>query len=89
MLQICLAAAVTLAEVRVLLLRATSGWLPRRIGSMLGTWLTAAALLIFILLSLSRSIALVVNYGAPIKIYGSLPEVNHVPQPALSYPWML
>lgn len=62
-----------------MILKATAGVLPRRTGSLLALWVPYTATLAFILLSASRSVALVKNYGAPMRIYGHLPEVGRAP----------
>ena len=50
--------------------------LPRNVARWVSRGATAVVIIVIVLLSLSRSIALVVNYGATMTLYRHLPEVD-------------
>ena len=74
-LQICMGAAVSLHTALQWFRLASGHWLGERTAARLSHAALALTLLLFALLSLSRSTALVKYYGAPMHIYSYLPEV--------------
>lgn len=83
-LQMCLAAAATLACMHL-----SAGifkqFVPRKLARWLSRAATAVVVSTIVVLSLSRSAALVINYGAPMRLYRHLPQVNMAPCAACSY----
>lgn len=75
--QMCLAAAATLASFRTLTSTILGKLFSRRFARWISRGATAVVVIAIVLLSLSRSIALVVNYGAPMRLYTQLPRVSH------------
>ncbi len=73
----CLAAAATLASFRTLTSTILGKLFSRRFARWISRGATAVVVIAIVLLSLSRSIALVVNYGAPMRLYSQLPQVSH------------
>lgn len=96
--QMCLAAATTLAPMH-LSAAIFKQFLPRKLAHRLSRAATAVAALTIVALSLSRSAALVINYGAPMRLYKHLPQVKYIyqcafrmfcwPQHCNSVPWRL
>lgn len=89
--QMCLAAAATLACMHL-----SAGifkqFVPRKLARWLSRAATAVVVSTIVVLSLSRSAALVINYGAPMRLYRHLPQVTlhqvlHVPISTDKYPW--
>ena len=74
-MQMCLAAAATLASMH-LSAAVFKQFLPRRLARWLSRAATAVVVMTIVVLSLSRSTALVINYGAPMRLYRHLPQVN-------------
>ncbi|KAK9814227.1 hypothetical protein WJX72_002581 [[Myrmecia] bisecta] len=72
----CLAAAATLEALPRLVYSAGLRCLPRRSAQLLANAAPIIAVLLIGLLSLARSAALVSNYGAPLRVYSQLPEVD-------------
>jgi len=56
-----------------------SRFLSRPIAGGLALWTPYTAVALFALLSLSRGVSLVANYGAPMHIYRALPQVMPAP----------
>jgi hypothetical protein len=77
--QICLAAAASFVALLDLARRMLGAALPQRLAAAVVRGAAALFLAGTCLLALSRSAALVINYGAPMQIYRHLPEVR---QPA-------
>ena len=75
--QMCLAAATTLASFRTLTSTILGKLFSRRFARWISRGATAVVVIAIVVLSLSRSIALVVNYGAPMRLYTQLPQVSH------------
>lgn len=75
--QMCLAAATTLASFRTLTSTILGKLFSRRFARWISRGATAVVVIAIVVLSLSRSIALVVNYGAPMRLYSQLPQVSH------------
>jgi len=73
----CLAAAATLASFRTLTSTILGKLFSRRFARWISRGATAVVVIAIVLLSVSRSIALVVNYGAPMRLYAQLPQVSH------------
>lgn len=71
---ICLAAAATLASLPTISTPLLSKVLPRRIARLLSRAATTLILVVIVLLSVSRTAALLLNYSAPMAIYRHLPE---------------
>lgn len=75
-MQICLSAAMTLAALPTMVKGCLSWLVPRPALN----WLARAAPKVIcaalLLLSLSRSVSLVINYGAPLRLYRQLPVVQ-------------
>ena len=74
-LQMCLAAAVTLTALPKLVRRCCSQVLPRRAARVAARSLLTTTFVLIVGLSLTRTAALLVNYGAPMRIYKALPQV--------------
>ena len=72
-----MAAAATLASFRTLTSTILGKLFSRRFARWLSRGATAVVVIAIVLLSVSRSIALVVNYGAPMRLYTQLPQVSH------------
>lgn len=72
---LCLAAAATLASFRTLTSTILGKLFSRRFARWLSRGATAVVVIAIVLLSVSRSIALVVNYGAPMRLYTQLPQI--------------
>ena len=72
----CLAAAVTLTALPKLVRRCCTQVLPRRAAQMAARSLLALTFVLIVGLSLTRTAALLVNYGAPMRIYKALPQVR-------------
>ncbi|KAL3158672.1 hypothetical protein ABBQ32_011414 [Trebouxia sp. C0010 RCD-2024] len=70
----CLAAATTLAPMH-LSAAIFKQFLPRKLARRLSRAATAVAAFTIVALSLSRSAALVINYGAPMRLYKHLPQI--------------
>ena len=64
-----------LAAMRPMIFKATAGMLPRRVSSHLAVLVPYSLVALFAVLSLARGLALVNNYGAPMRLYRHLPEV--------------
>lgn len=77
-LQICLAAAASFVALCSLAGGILGALLPRRVATAFVQSVAALFLMGTGLLALSRSVALVVNYGAPLRIYQHLPEVGNL-----------
>lgn len=75
-LQICLAAAASFVALCALGRRALGAALPPRLAAAAVRAAAALFLAATCLLALSRSAALVVNYGAPMRLYSALPVVG-------------
>lgn len=73
--QMCLAAAATLACMH-LSAGILKQFVPRKLARWLSRAATAVVVSIIVVLSLSRSAALVINYGAPMRLFRHLPQVN-------------
>ena len=73
--QMCLAAAATLSCMH-LSVAVFKKFLPRSLARWLSRAATAVVVLTIVALSVSRSAALVMNYGAPMRLYRHLPQVN-------------
>ncbi|KAL0044650.1 hypothetical protein WJX82_004234 [Trebouxia sp. C0006] len=71
----CLAAATTLASFRTLTSTILGKLFSRRFARWISRGATAVVVIAIVVLSLSRSIALVVNYGAPMRLYSQLPQI--------------
>lgn len=76
--QMCAAAGIVLALLPDLATPLLGGLLPRRAARWLGRLLQRGLLLLTVVLSLSRTLALVYNYGAPMSIYRALPAVRRI-----------
>ena len=74
--QICLAAAASFVALLDLARRMLGAALPQRLAAAVVHGAAALFLAGTCLLALSRSAALVINYGAPMQIYRQLPEVR-------------
>lgn len=70
----CLAAAATLAPMH-LSAAVFKKFLPKKLARRLSRAATAVVVLTTVALSLSRSAALVINYGAPMRLYRHLPQI--------------
>lgn len=75
-LQLCLAAAASLATLADWAARVLSSVIPPRTAQALAKLGSRAVLGVVGVLALSRSAALVLNYGASLQIYKHLPEVG-------------
>ena len=75
-LQICLAAAAVLTSLRQMIYRAAARVLPKNVSGALAYWAPSLIVWLFVVLSLSRAVSLVNNYGAPMSIYRALPKVG-------------
>lgn len=80
--QMCLAAAATLACMH-LSAAVFKKFLPRSMARWLSRAATAVVVSTIVALSVSRSAALVINYGAPMRLYRHLPQVNTACCPVL------
>lgn len=75
-LQVCLAAAASFVALLDLARSALAAMLPQRAAAALARLVAAAFLAGTCLLAVSRSAALVVNYGASMRIYNHLPQAS-------------
>lgn len=75
-LQVCLAAAASCTALWSLARRLLGALLPQRVAATLARAAAALFLAGTCLLALSRSVALVIHYGAPMRIYSRLPAVR-------------
>ena len=76
-MQMCLAAAATLASFKTLTASILRKVLPREFARWTSRGATAAVVKAIVALSVARSAALVINYGAPMRLYRHLPQVSH------------
>jgi alpha-1,2-mannosyltransferase len=83
--QICLAAAASFLALLDLTRRLLGAALPQQLAAAVVRGAAALFLAGTCLLALSRSAALVINYGAPVQIYRHLPEVRQPARRAIQH----
>lgn len=70
---------MTLAALPATVKGCLSWLLPRPAVQFMARAATGAACLAIVVLSLSRSLSLQLNYGAPMRLYSHLPQVKNLP----------
>ena len=71
----CLTAALVLVTLPRAIKRRTAAFLPRQASRLMAQAAPALALLAIVLVSLSRSAAVLMYYRAPMQVYQALPAV--------------
>ena len=85
----CLTAALVLVTLPRAIKRRTAAFLPRQASRLMAQAAPALALLAIVLVSLSRSAAVLMYYRAPMQVYQALPVVRPASWEHQPHAWMI